>query len=79
MKFNLLSKLKNQTVNYAGAKAFTLSPEMERTPICLSKKPSVCVLAHVGRAYSHLFLNAPSHKSFHQPAQQWPGCFRRAV
>ncbi|TWR29941.1 TROVE domain-containing protein [Mucilaginibacter pallidiroseus] len=29
MKFNLLSKLKNQTVNYAGAKAFTLSPEME--------------------------------------------------
>ncbi|MBK0379734.1 TROVE domain-containing protein [Mucilaginibacter sp. SD-g] len=29
MKFNLLSKLKTQTVNYAGAKAFTLSPEME--------------------------------------------------
>ena len=29
MKFNLLSKLKNQTVNHAGAKAFTLSPEME--------------------------------------------------
>jgi 60 kDa SS-A/Ro ribonucleoprotein len=29
MKFNLLSKVKNQTVNYAGAKAFTLSPEME--------------------------------------------------
>ncbi|WP_448697854.1 TROVE domain-containing protein [Mucilaginibacter sp. AW1-3] len=29
MKFNLLSKLRNQTVNYAGAKAFTLSPEME--------------------------------------------------
>jgi hypothetical protein len=29
MKFNLLSKLKNQTVNHEGAKAFTLSPEME--------------------------------------------------
>ena len=29
MKFNLLSKVKNQTVNHAGAKAFTLSPEME--------------------------------------------------
>ncbi|MFD0793471.1 TROVE domain-containing protein [Mucilaginibacter litoreus] len=29
MKFNLLSKLKNQTVNHAGAKAFTLSPGME--------------------------------------------------
>jgi hypothetical protein len=29
MKFNLLSKLKNQTVNYAVAKAFTLSPVME--------------------------------------------------
>ena len=29
MKFNLLSKLKNQIVNHAGAKAFTLSPEME--------------------------------------------------
>ncbi|RYY35844.1 MAG: TROVE domain-containing protein, partial [Sphingobacteriaceae bacterium] len=29
MKFNLLSKLKNQTVNYVGSKAFTLSPEME--------------------------------------------------
>ncbi|WP_345949979.1 TROVE domain-containing protein [Mucilaginibacter sp. PAMB04274] len=29
MKFNLLSKFKNQTVNHAGAKAFTLSPEME--------------------------------------------------
>jgi 60 kDa SS-A/Ro ribonucleoprotein len=29
MKFNLLSKLKNQTVNHAGAKAFTLSAEME--------------------------------------------------
>ena len=29
MKFNLLSKLKNHTVNYAGEKAFTLSPEME--------------------------------------------------
>lgn len=29
MKFNLLSKLKNQTVNREGAKAFTLSPEME--------------------------------------------------
>jgi 60 kDa SS-A/Ro ribonucleoprotein len=29
MKFNLLSKLKTQTVNHAGAKAFTLSPEME--------------------------------------------------
>jgi 60 kDa SS-A/Ro ribonucleoprotein len=29
MKFNLLSKTKNQTINYAGAKAFTLSPEME--------------------------------------------------
>jgi hypothetical protein len=29
MKFNLLSKTKNQTVNYEGAKAFTLSPEME--------------------------------------------------
>jgi len=29
MKFNLLSKLKNQTVNHAGANAFTLSPEME--------------------------------------------------
>ncbi|QHS57341.1 TROVE domain-containing protein [Mucilaginibacter sp. 14171R-50] len=29
MKFNLLSKFTNQTVNYAGAKAFALSPEME--------------------------------------------------
>lgn len=29
MKFNLLSKTKTQTVNYAGEKAFTLSPEME--------------------------------------------------
>src|SRR3982751_5557864 len=29
MKFNLLSKLKNQIVNHAGAKAFTLSAEME--------------------------------------------------
>ncbi|WP_256009776.1 TROVE domain-containing protein [Desertivirga xinjiangensis] len=29
MKFNLLSKFKNQTVNYEGAKAFMLSPEME--------------------------------------------------
>ena len=29
MKFNLLSKLKNQTVNHAGGKAFKLSPEME--------------------------------------------------
>ena len=29
MKFNLLSKTKNQAVNHAGAKAFTLSPEME--------------------------------------------------
>jgi 60 kDa SS-A/Ro ribonucleoprotein len=29
MKFNLLSKLKNQTINHEGAKAFTLSPEME--------------------------------------------------
>ena len=29
MKFNLLSKLKNQTVNHEGAKAFTLSHEME--------------------------------------------------
>jgi hypothetical protein len=29
MKFNLLSKTKNQTVNHAGAKAFKLSPEME--------------------------------------------------
>ena len=29
MKFNLLSKLKNQTVNHVGAKAFTLSAEME--------------------------------------------------
>ncbi|WP_345954010.1 TROVE domain-containing protein [Mucilaginibacter sp. PAMB04168] len=29
MKFNLLSKFKNQTVNHSGAKAFTLSPEME--------------------------------------------------
>lgn len=29
MKFNLLSKLKTQTVNHAGEKAFTLSPEME--------------------------------------------------
>ncbi|MET3981068.1 hypothetical protein ABIB62_003587 [Mucilaginibacter sp. UYP25] len=29
MKFNLLSKLKTQTVNHTGAKAFTLSPEME--------------------------------------------------
>ncbi len=29
MKFNLLSKLKNQTVNHAGAKAFKLTPEME--------------------------------------------------
>lgn len=29
MKFNRLSKLKNQTVNHEGAKAFTLSPEME--------------------------------------------------
>ncbi|MGZ3759767.1 MAG: TROVE domain-containing protein, partial [Mucilaginibacter sp.] len=29
MKFNLLSKTKTQTVNHEGAKAFTLSPEME--------------------------------------------------
>jgi 60 kDa SS-A/Ro ribonucleoprotein len=29
MKFNLLSKFKNQTVNHEGAKAFTLSAEME--------------------------------------------------
>ena len=29
MKFNLLSKSKKQAVNYPGAKAFTLSPEME--------------------------------------------------
>nr|WP_294948431.1 TROVE domain-containing protein [uncultured Mucilaginibacter sp.] len=29
MKFNLLSKLKSQTVNHAGEKAFVLSPEME--------------------------------------------------
>jgi 60 kDa SS-A/Ro ribonucleoprotein len=29
MKFNLLSKLKNQTVNHTGEKAYTLSPEME--------------------------------------------------
>ena len=29
MKFNLLSKAKTQTVNHEGAKAFTLSPEME--------------------------------------------------
>ncbi|PTQ98276.1 TROVE domain-containing protein [Mucilaginibacter yixingensis] len=29
MKFNLLSKVRNQTVNHEGAKAFTLSPEME--------------------------------------------------
>src|SRR6187402_913332 len=29
MKFNLLSKTRNTTVNHAGAKAFTLSPEME--------------------------------------------------
>jgi 60 kDa SS-A/Ro ribonucleoprotein len=29
MKFNLLSKLKTTTVNHTGAKAFTLSPEME--------------------------------------------------
>jgi len=29
MKFNLLSKVKNQIINHAGAKAFTLSPEME--------------------------------------------------
>jgi 60 kDa SS-A/Ro ribonucleoprotein len=29
MKFNLLSKTKNQTVNHADAKAFTQSPEME--------------------------------------------------
>ncbi|GAA4317552.1 TROVE domain-containing protein [Mucilaginibacter gynuensis] len=29
MKFNLLSKFKNQIINHAGDKAFTLSPEME--------------------------------------------------
>ena len=29
MKFNLLSKVKDQTVNHEGAKAFMLSPEME--------------------------------------------------
>jgi len=29
MKFNLLSKAKTQVTNYEGAKAFTLSPEME--------------------------------------------------
>ena len=29
MKFNLLSKFKNTTVNFAGAKAYKLSPEME--------------------------------------------------
>lgn len=29
MKFNQLSKFKNQTVNHAGAKAYVMSPEME--------------------------------------------------
>ena len=29
MKFNLLSKAKTQVANFEGAKAFTLSPEME--------------------------------------------------
>lgn len=29
MKFNLLSKLRNQITNYEGAKAFAMSPEME--------------------------------------------------
>ncbi|WEK20915.1 MAG: TROVE domain-containing protein [Candidatus Pedobacter colombiensis] len=29
MKFNLLSKLKNQTVNHAGEKSYVMSPEME--------------------------------------------------
>ena len=29
MKFNLVKQIKNQTVNHAGAKAFTLSPQME--------------------------------------------------
>jgi 60 kDa SS-A/Ro ribonucleoprotein len=29
MKFNLLSKTKNYTVNHEGAQAYKLSPEME--------------------------------------------------
>jgi len=29
MKFNLLSRTKNQTLNYEGAKSFTITPEME--------------------------------------------------
>ena len=29
MKFNLLSRTKCQAINHAGAKAYTLSPEME--------------------------------------------------
>lgn len=29
MKFNLLSRTKNQTINYEGAKAFAMTPEME--------------------------------------------------
>lgn len=29
MKFNLLSRIKNQTVNHEGAKAFVMTPEME--------------------------------------------------
>lgn len=29
MKFNLLSKTKNQTANHEGAKAFVMMPEME--------------------------------------------------
>ncbi|HEY2580228.1 MAG TPA: TROVE domain-containing protein, partial [Mucilaginibacter sp.] len=29
MKFNLLSKAKTQVTNYEGAKAFTMTPEME--------------------------------------------------
>ena len=29
MKFNLLSRTKNQMLNYEGAKAFVMTPEME--------------------------------------------------
>jgi len=32
MKFNLLSKLKNQTVNHAGAKAFRYRPKWNCIP-----------------------------------------------
>ncbi|MCC8408560.1 hypothetical protein LJ707_06440 [Mucilaginibacter sp. UR6-1] len=39
-EINLLSKVKNQTVNLEGAKAFTLSPEMELYTAVVTSVPS---------------------------------------